>query len=280
MARKQLSEMSFLDHLEELRWLLIRSTLAVLIIAGCAYFFDKFIFDTIIFGPKDPNFITYQFFCKMTRFFGIDDTFACVTEFNFIIQNTEVGGQFSMYLWTLITVGFIVGFPYILWELWRFISPALYENERKKAGLFIVSSSILFFIGVLFGYFVVLPLSINFFATFDASKNIVNQFSIDSYISMVKMSAVSSGIVFELPIIVYFFTALGLITPAVLRKYRKIAIVIILTLSAIVTPPDIASQVIVAIPIFILYEVSILIAVMVAKKEKEKEKENTNEQSS
>ena len=146
MAKKSLGEMSFLDHLEELRWLLVRSTIAIVVIAGACYFIDDYIFDTIIFGPKDPNFITYRFFCQLTRFCGVDDSYACATEFSFIIQNTEVGGQFSIYLWILITAGFILGFPYILYEFWRFISPALYENERKKAGLFIIVSSILFFI--------------------------------------------------------------------------------------------------------------------------------------
>jgi sec-independent protein translocase protein TatC len=261
--------MSFLEHLEELRWLLIRSTCAILIVACACYFIDDYIFNTVIFGPKDPNFITYRFFCEVTHFFGVDDTYACATEFKFIIQNTEVGGQFSIYLWMLVTAGFILGFPYILWEFWRFISPALYEKERKKAAVFIIVSSILFFIGVLFGYFVVVPLSINFFATFNASKDIVNQFTIDSYISMIKTSVVASGLVFEMPIIVYFLTKLGLVTPAYLRKYRRAAIVIILILAAIVTPPDIPSQIIVSIPMLVLYEVSILISVLVVKKEQQ-----------
>ena len=271
MAKKSLGEMSFLDHLEELRWLLVRSTIAIVVIAGACYFIDDYIFDTIIFGPKDPNFITYRFFCQLTRFCGVDDSYACATEFSFIIQNTEVGGQFSIYLWILITAGFILGFPYILYEFWRFISPALYENERKKAGLFIIVSSILFFIGVLFGYFVIVPLSINFFGTFNVSKTIVNQFTVDSYISMIKTSVIVSGLVFELPIIIYFLTKLGLITPAFLRKYRRAAIVIILIVAAIATPPDIPSQVVVSIPILILYEVSILISAVVVKKEKENE---------
>lgn len=271
MAKKSLGEMSFLDHLEELRWLLVRSTIAIVVIAGACYFIDDYIFDTIIFGPKDPNFITYRFFCQLTRFFGVDDSYACATEFSFIIQNTEVGGQFSIYLWILITAGFILGFPYILYEFWRFISPALYENERKKAGLFIIVSSVLFFIGVLFGYFVIVPLSINFFGTFNVSKTIVNQFTVDSYISMIKTSVIVSGLVFELPIIIYFLTKLGLVTPAFLRKYRRAAIVIILIVAAIATPPDIPSQVVVSIPILILYEVSILISAVVVKKEKENE---------
>ena len=273
MANKELKEMSFLDHLEEFRWMLVRSTIVIITIACASYFIDDFIFNEIIFGPKDPNFVTYEFFCKVTRFFGVDDRYACATEFSFIIQNTEVGGQFSIYLWILITTGFILGFPYILWEIWKFIRPALYESERKKAGLFIVISSLLFFIGVLFGYFIIVPLTINFFATFNVSPTVVNQFTVDSYISMIKTSLIVSGLVFELPIFVYFLTKLGLVTPAFLRKYRRAAIVIILIVAAIVTPPDIPSQVIVSIPILLLYEVSILISAFVTKKEKEKENE-------
>jgi sec-independent protein translocase protein TatC len=268
MAKKEMKEMSFMDHLEDLRWLLVRSTTAILILGCACYFIDDFIFDTIIFGPKDPSFVTYRFFCEVTHFFGVDDTYACAKEFKFIIQNTEVGGQFSMYLWTLVTAGFILSFPYILWQVWNFISPALYEKERKHAGSFIVISSLLFFIGVLFGYFVVLPLSINFFGTFNVSKSIVNQFTVDSYVSMVKTSLVGSGLVFEMPIIIYFLAKLGLVTPEFLRKYRKFAIVINLTVAAIVTPPDIPSQIIVSIPLLALYEVSILIATVVAKKRK------------
>lgn len=266
MAKNEKKEMSFMDHLEDLRWLLVRSTFAVIGIACACYFIDDFIFDTIIFGPKDPNFITYRFFCEVTHYFGVDDTYACAQEFNFKIQNQEVSGQFSMYIWTLITAGFVIGFPYILWEVWKFIRPALYEKERKMAGSFILISSLLFFIGVLFGYYIIAPLSINFFATFNVSKEIENIFTVDSYVSMMKMSIVASGIVFELPIIIYFLAKLGLVTPDFLRKYRRYAIVIILILAAIVTPPDIPSQIIVSIPILLLYEMSILIAAIVAKK--------------
>lgn len=266
MAKNEKKEMSFMDHLEDLRWLLVRSTFAVIGIACACYFIDDFIFDTIIFGPKDPNFVTYRFFCEVTHYFGVDDTYACAQEFNFKIQNQEVSGQFSMYIWTLITAGFVIGFPYILWEVWKFIRPALYEKERKMAGSFILVSSILFFIGVLFGYYIIAPLSINFFATFNVSKEIENIFTVDSYVSMMKMSIVASGIVFELPIIIYFLAKLGLVTPDFLRKYRRYAIVIILILAAIVTPPDIPSQIIVSIPILLLYEMSILIAAIVAKK--------------
>ena len=264
MAKKD-KEMSFMDHLEDLRWMLIRSTIAILIMAGVAYNFIDFIFDKIIFGAKDPNFVTYRFFCNVANFINPGTDADCTTEFSFMIQNTEVGGQFSIFIWTCISAGFIMAFPYLLWEIWKFIQPALYQKERKGAKSFIAVSSLLFFLGVLFGYYIIVPLSVNFFATFTVSAIIQNQFSVDSYIALVKTSVIASGIVFELPILIYFLAKLGLITAAFMRTYRKFAIVIILIIAAIVTPPDITSQIIVSIPILFLYEISILIAARIEK---------------
>ena len=175
---KEKKEMSFLDHLEELRWLLVRSSFAIVIVATVAFFFSDFIFETILFGPKDPSFVTYTFFCELSKAIGVESF--CVTELPFVIQNTDVEGQVSLLVWTCITVGFILAFPYILWEFWKFISPALYENERKNAKTFIFISSLLFFIGVLFGYYVIVPMSINFFATFSVSTQVKNEFDIQS----------------------------------------------------------------------------------------------------
>lgn len=264
MAKKNLDEMSFLDHLEELRWLLVRSTIAILIIATVTFFISDYIFDEIIFGPTNPNFITYRFFCDLSHSLGFADSI-CVTEMPFIIQNTNMEGQVNILVWMCVLAGFIIGFPYILWEIWKFISPALYEKERKHAKLFIFVSSLLFFLGVLFGYFVVVPMSVNFFATFKISEVVKNQFSIDSYIGLIKTSVIASGLFFELPIIIYFLTKLGLVTPEFLRKYWKFAVVIILIVAAIVTPPDVVSQTIVAIPMLIIYELSILISKLVVR---------------
>ena len=270
MAKKTLNEMSFLDHLEELRWLLVRSTSAVLIMAVVTYFFSDFIFDTIIFAPTSPNFFTYTFFCELSHNIGFADSI-CITELPFIIQNTDMEGQVNMFIWTCITAGFILAFPFILWELWKFISPALYEKERKNVRVFIFIASILFFLGVLFGYYVIVPMSINFCATFSISKMVQNQFTIDSYIGMMKTSVIASGLFFELPVIIYFLTKLGLVTPTFLRKYRKYSVVAVLLIAAIVTPPDVVSQIIVAIPMLLIYEASIFISVFVYKN---KNKEN------
>jgi len=257
-------EMSFLDHLEELRWHLIRSVLAILIIATVAFLFKDFIFDVLLFGPKQKDFITYKWFCSISQSLGQGNSF-CIEELPFRIQSRTMAGQFSAHLWTSILAGFIVAFPYIIFEFWKFISPGLYENERKNARGFIFVASFLFFIGVLFGYYIVTPLSINFLGNYSVSAEIFNDFDLSSYIGLLRASVLASGIIFELPIIVYFLTKVGVITPSFLRKNRKISIVIVLSLSAIITPPDIASQIIVSIPILILYEVSILISRIVTR---------------
>ncbi len=263
------NEMSFLDHLEELRWHLIRSTLAIVIIGVVAFLMKDFIFDTIIFGPKKMSFPTYRLFCDIATRLGLDSAF-CADELPFTIQNRTMAGQFSAHIWTSIWAGFIVGFPYVLYEMWQFISPGMYENERKYSRGFILVASLLFFMGVLFGYYVVAPLSINFLGTYQVSKEVLNEIDISSFISTVRASVIACGIMFELPIIIFFLTKVGLVTPEVLRKYRKIALVVVLTLSAVITPPDVASQIIVAVPVLLLYQVSIYISSVVLKREAKK----------
>jgi sec-independent protein translocase protein TatC len=269
-ARKSQDEMSFLDHLEELRWHLIRSTLAIVIIASIALLMKEFIFDTILFGPKNMDFPTYRFFCKIGTFIGIDSDF-CADELPFTVQSRLMAGQFSAYLWTSIWVGFIIGFPYLLYEMWKFISPGLHENERKHSKGFIFTASLLFFCGALFGYYVVAPLSINFLGTFKVSEEVTNEFDLASYVATVRTSVIACGLIFELPIIVYFLTKVGLVTPEILRKYRKISLVVVLILAAVITPPDIASQVVVALPILVLYQLSIFISKRVLKKQAKNE---------
>lgn len=271
MAKKNTNEMSFLDHLEDLRWLLIRCTMSILIGAIVAFFFTDFIFDHIIFGPKDPNFVTYKWFCEASKFFGADGEGFCNLKMNFSVQSRVMSGQLNAHIWTAITAGFIIAFPFILWELWKFISPALYDKEKKGAKLFIFISSILFFLGVLFGYFIITPLSINFLAGYEISSQIHNDIDLDSYISLIRSTALSCGLVFELPIVMFFLSKMGLVTPVFLRKYRRYAIVIILIIAAIVTPPDVVSQITVSIPLLILYEASIFISGWVLKNKKKNE---------
>lgn len=269
--REKTDEMSFLDHLEVLRWHLIRSTIAVVVIGILAFIFKGFIFDEIIFAPQRGDFITYEFFCELGKYFGVISDF-CNEKLPFIIQNRTITGQFSVAVWTSIWAGIIIGFPYLIFEMWRFISPGLYEKERKLASRFIVISSFLFFLGVLFGYYIITPLSINFFANFSVSDKglVLNEIDVDSYISIVRSSVISCGLIFELPIVIFFLTKLGLVTPSFLRKYRKHAIVLTLFVAAIVTPPDVVSQIIVSIPLLLLYEMSIYICSWVIKKEETK----------
>lgn len=264
--RKDPNEMSFLDHLEELRWHLIRATLAIVVIGLGAFLMKDFIFDTIIFGPKKMSFPTYRLFCDIATRLGFESAF-CADELPFTIQNRTMAGQFSAHIWTSIWAGFIVGFPYVLYEMWRFISPGLYEKERMYSRGFILVASLLFFTGVLFGYYVVAPLSINFLGTYQVSQEVSNEIDIGSFISTVRAAVIACGIMFELPIIIYFLTKVGLVTPEILKKYRKIALVLVLILSAIITPPDVASQIIVAVPVMVLYQVSIMISSIVLKRE-------------
>ena len=267
-------EMSFLDHLEELRWHLIRSVFAIVILASIAFIAKDFIFNVLIFGPKQSNFPTYQVLCEIAKFIGFKDSF-CFTELPFRIQSRTMGGQFSAHIWTSITAGFIIAFPYILHEMWKFISPGLRVKERSSAKGFIFIASLLFFVGVLFGYYVVTPLSINFLGTYQVSGEVHNDFDLSSYISLVRASVIASGLIFELPILIYILTKVGIVSPEILKKYRKISLVIVLILSAIITPPDIASQVIVSVPIIVLYEISIYISKAVIRKQKRLFKKQT-----
>lgn len=275
---EQQNEMSFLNHLEVLRWTLVRSSMAIFAFGMVAFMMKGFIFNTIILAPKDPSFITYRFLCSVSQFLGTDGL--CIDEIPFIVQSRTMAGQFSTHIWTSIFFGFIFAFPYIIYEVWKFLKPALYDNEKKNARSFIIISSLLFFIGILFGYYVITPLSINFLGSYTVADEVKNNFDLNSYTGLLKASCLSAGLIFELPIIIYFLTKMGLVTPEFLKKYRKYALVLVLILAAVITPPDIISQVIVAIPMIILYEASIKISKFIIKKqekekEKEKEKENT-----
>lgn len=259
-------EMSFLDHLEDLRWHLIRAVIAIVVAGSIAFLLKGFIFDVLLFGPSRGDFFSYDMLCKISSSLGLDAGF-CFDEMPFRIQSRTMGGQFSAHVWTSITAGFIIAFPYVIYQFWQFVAPAMHDNERKHAKGFIFITSLLFFIGVVFGYYVVTPLSINFLGKYQVSEAVFNDFDLSSYIGLVRASVLASGLIFELPIVIYFLTRVGVVTPQFLKKYRKYALVIVLILSAIITPPDIVSQIIVAIPVLILYEVSIFISKVIYKQE-------------
>jgi sec-independent protein translocase protein TatC len=276
MAKKKIGapekEMSFLDHVEELRWHLVRSSAAIFVFAIIAFLMKDFIFNKIIFAPKDASFITYRIFCDVSRFFGTEGL--CIEDIPFTFQSLEMGEQFNAHIWISITVGFILAFPFIIWEVWKFISPGLYEKERKSAVAFIIVSSFLFFVGVLFGYYVITPLSVNFLGSYSVSDLVERNIKISSYIALLKSSVLASGLIFELPIVMYFLTKMGIVTPDFLIKTRKYALVIVLIIAAVITPPDVVSQIIVTIPILILYEVSIIISKIVTRQQRKRERKN------
>ena len=263
---EQSKQMSFLAHLEELRWLLVRSAIAILVFAVGAFIFKDFIFTKIIFVFQDANFITYRVLCNLTQLFGSDGL--CIEETTFSIQSLKMSEQFSAHIWVSIAFGFILAFPYIVYEIWKFLKPALYKNEQEHAKSFILFSSFLFFLGISFGYYVLAPLTINFFGNYSVSDAVDRNFKLGSYISIVKTSVLSAGFLFELPIVIYFLTKLGIVTPEFLKNNRKYSLVIILILAAILTPADILSQFVVAIPMLFLYEFGIIISKRIVKKQK------------
>jgi sec-independent protein translocase protein TatC len=260
-------EMSFLDHLEIFRWHLIRSAIAVLFFAIIAFIFKDIVFDVILLGPKDPNFPTYKALCAIAQYLGLKDAL-CLKESPFTLMNITMSGQFSTHVTTSIFAGFIVAFPYVFWEFWRFIRPALHVNESTMARGIVFFSSVLFLLGVLFGYYVIAPLSVNFLGSYQVSSSVANQITLSSFISTVTTVSFANGIIFELPILVYFLTKIGLLTPEFMRVYRKHAIVVILIFAAVITPPDVTSQILVSLPLIVLYEISIKISARVIKNQK------------
>lgn len=255
--------MSFLDHLEELRWRLVRSAIAIVIVAITIWIFKTWILDTLFFSMKDPDFITFRVMCNLLN--------VCVEDVPAALQSTTMTGQFSYSIMLSILGGIVVSFPYLFYQIWSFVKPGLKQKERGIAKGIVFYVSILFFFGIAFGYFVVAPLCVQFFGNFQASEAVKNDFTIASYMSLVLSTVFYSGLLFLLPVITYLFTKLGVLTPEFLKKYRKHSIVGILILSALITPPDLISQVIVGIPILILYEAGIIISKRVVKKQKKQE---------
>jgi len=263
------AEMSFFDHLDVLRKHLIRAVIAIAVFTGVAFYFNEEILDKIIFGPKKPDFWTYRMMCKLVEHFPSLGKDMCITKINGEIINTEMAGQFNLQLNVCVMCGIVLGFPYLLWEIWRFVKPALHEKERKSASGFVFFASVLFIIGIVFGYFIICALSINFLTGYTVSSEIKNTFTVDSYVSSIATLTLGTGIIFELPIIIFILSKLGLMTPKLMRSSRRYAAVIILIIAAIVTPtPDILTMLTVAAPLFLLYEASIFVSAYIEKKKK------------
>jgi sec-independent protein translocase protein TatC len=270
----QEKEMSFLEHLEELRWHVVRSMGAILIFTIGAFITAKWIFHNIIFAPARVDFPTFRWLCNIGQFFGSGDAL-CVEEIPLKIQSRFMTGQFSMHIISSFVIGIIVAFPYITWELWRFVKPGLYPREKNSSRGAVASISFLFITGVLFGYYIMSPIMISFLANYQISEMIVNEFDITSYVGTIVGVVFGSGLLFQLPVVIFFLTKIGIVTPTYLRKYRKHAIVIILIVGAIVTPTaDPLSQSLISVPLYLLYEISILISAGVMRKKEKQEAED------
>lgn len=264
------AEMSFLGHLEALRWHLVRSAVVIMVIGITCFFYNNFMFDTVIFGPLRQDFISYRALCSLGHKIGAGDVM-CMTVKTPHLQTLSASEQFFTHMWIALLAGLILGCPYVLWELWRFIRPALKDTEASPVRFFVVIASLLFFIGIGFGYFLLFPMSYNFLINYKLSDSGIVQTNntLDDYISLISTMTLVAGLVFEMPILVYFLTRMMILTPAFMRKYRKYAVVIILIVAAVITPsPDVTSQMVVAIPMYALYEVSIFVSVYVMKKHK------------
>lgn len=264
------SEMTFLEHLEELRWRLVKASSAILFFGIIAFIGKKIIFDIILFGPRSSDFYTYKGFCWLSNKLSMGDKL-CMGDLAISVQNIDMSGQFSTHIMVSVVGGFILAFPFVLYQMWSFLKPGLKSKEVKNAKGIVFFSSLLFFSGILFGYFIIAPLSLQFLGSYRVSEEVVSSIKLNSYISTLVSITLSTGLVFQLPILIYFFTKIGLVTPEFLKKYRKHSLVAVLILAAIITPPDITSQVLVALPIMVLYEISIMISRRVLKKQAEEE---------
>ncbi len=257
-------KMSFGEHLEYLRKYLFRSIIGILFFAIIAFFFKNIIFDIIIFGPRNSDFITNRLLCELAN--NINVNLLCINQNTFNIINIDLAGQFKAHILISFIIGLMLGFPYVISQLWAFVKPALRTHEIKESQGIVFFVSVLFTIGVLFGYFIIIPLTINFLSNYSVSSEITNQISFSSYISTITTISLSTGLVFELPVLVYFLSKIGLLTPKTMKKRRKHAIVIAFVLSGIITPPDVFSQFLVALPLIGLYELSIGISRRVEKR--------------
>ncbi|MFN5182736.1 MAG: twin-arginine translocase subunit TatC [Bacteroidota bacterium] len=262
-----LGEMSFIQHLEALRWHLIRSIIVIGIFTGVYLFFSELLFDKVIFAPRDQSFPTYGIMCRMGQVFNLEKE-VCITVTQKKLQTLGASEQFTTYIWICFLAGLITGFPYLLYEIWKFVKPALKDTESRPVRGFVFIGSFLFATGVVFGFYVLFPLSYNFLISFNigSGKFVETNNTLDDYVSLISTMCLLTGLVFEMPIIVHFLTRLGIFTPQFMRKYRKHAVVVILIIAAFITPsPDIMSQLIVFAPLYVLYEISIIVSARTLK---------------
>lgn len=267
-------EMSFLDHLEELRWHIIRSLVAIVLAGVVLFIFQDWLFGTVLFGPTKSDFFTYRFLCDISRNFGMGDRM-CMTPPEFKIQSIGFGETFITSIKVSFLAGLVLGFPYVFYEMWRFISPGLQEKERaaSRGAVFVCSS--LFLLGVFFGYFFVSPFGVSWLGGYTL-PGVENTPTLGSIINYMVMFTLPSGLIFEMPVIVYVLSRIGLVTPQGMRRYRRHAILGTLIVAGILTPPDAVTQFLVGIPMYLLYEISIFISARVQRQLKLQELRESN----
>lgn len=261
--------MNFLDHIEELRWHIVRSAIAIVIGSIVVFTKVEWLFDTVVMGPAHKDFISYKAFCALGRLLHSDSF--CMQDINMKFQNTAVTGQFMMSLSVSVAMGFILVFPFILWELWKFIRPALKDNELKMARGIVFWCSLLFFMGVGFAYFIVAPYTIHFFGNYQLSPLFENVITIENYYDTMSNLVLALGVVFELPMIVFFLTRIGILTPKFLKDKRRYAFLILFIVAMLIAPPDVFSCLLVFTPLYLLFEISVMISARALKARKLKE---------
>jgi sec-independent protein translocase protein TatC len=264
-------EMSFLDHLEELRWHVVKAVAAIFICSIVGFVFVEWIFDHILFAPSRIDFPTFKWMCELGKLVGAEDSL-CAKAFDFKVQSRNMTGQFMMSITASFVIGLIIAFPYVFWQIWSFVKPGLYQKEKTSSRGAVTAVSFLFMLGVLFGYYILSPMTIWFLSTYKVSEQIVNQFDITSYVSTVVGMVLGCGLLFQFPVAVYFLTKVGMLTPQFMRQFRKHAIVGIVITSAIITPSsDPFTLMLVALPLYLLFEISIFVSAIEVKRKKKQE---------
>lgn len=263
---KQSEELSFIAHLNTLRWNLLRAITVIIVFAILAFVYKDFLFNEIILLPKSSEFITNRMFCDFAQRFDLPAL--CINANNLQLINIDMAGQFRIHIHISIITGLVLASPYVVFEVWRFIKPALSKDEKKIANRAVFFISMLFIIGIAFSYFIIVPLTIDFLGNYHVSDTVFNNINLKSYIGITTSVVLATGIAFELPIFIYFFSKIGLLKASFLKKNRKYAIVILLILAAIITPPDAFSQLIVFLPLYMLYEISIILSKIAQRNKK------------
>jgi sec-independent protein translocase protein TatC len=271
MKEDKSNAQGFLEHLEELRWHLVRSIVAIVIVAIVVFIAKDYIFSNIILAPKNPEFFTNRVLCNLADKIQVDNL--CINRTPLQIINIKMTGQFAMHIMISLVLGVILAFPFIFWEFWSFLKPALYEKEIQYSKGAVFFSSLLFIMGVLFGYFVITPLSVHFLGSYQVSEQVSNTIHLKSYIGTIASVALAAGLIFELPILIYFLSKAGLVYPEFLKTYRRHAIIIIFILAAVITPPDVFSLALVTLPLVLLYEVGIVISRRIERQKEREERE-------